>query len=112
MRLLHDWARALECRDSCHCLCLDFAKAFDRVPRHRLLLKLQTLGISDDCFLTMQSQRVVVNGQYSEWLPVAASMGRGPLIAAPSSSILDLDCDGGLSVSRSVVLATVASGLV
>ena len=24
---IHDWAKALECHDSCHCLCLDFAKA-------------------------------------------------------------------------------------
>ena len=32
--VVHDWAKALECHDSCHCLCLDFAKAFDSVPHH------------------------------------------------------------------------------
>ena len=43
LETVHDWATALECWNSCHCLCLDFAKAFDSVPYHRLLLKLQTL---------------------------------------------------------------------
>jgi len=45
---VHYWAKALECHDhSIHCLFLDFAKAFDSVPHHRLLLKLQSLGVSD-----------------------------------------------------------------
>ena len=44
LEAVHDWAKALECRDSCHCLCLDFAKAFDSVPHHRLLLKLTDPG--------------------------------------------------------------------
>ena len=45
---------------------LDFAKAFDSVPHQRLLLKLQSLGVSgklldwNRCFLTTRSQRVVV----------------------------------------------------
>ena len=34
LEAVHDWATALECRNSCHCLCLDFAKVFDSVP-HR-----------------------------------------------------------------------------
>ena len=41
---VHDWAKALQCHDGCHCLCLDFAKA--SVPHRRLLLKLWTLGLS------------------------------------------------------------------
>ena len=28
LEAVHDWVRALECCDDCHCLCLDFAKAF------------------------------------------------------------------------------------
>ena len=32
LEAVHDWAAALECRSNCHCLCLDFAKAFDSVP--------------------------------------------------------------------------------
>ena len=80
LEAVHDWAQALECRDDCHCLCLDFAKTFDSVPHHRLLLKLQSLSVSGQllewicCFLTTRSQRVIVNGHYSEWLPVVSGV--------------------------------------
>ena len=40
LETVHDWARALECCDDCHCLYLHFAKVFDSVPHHQLLLKL------------------------------------------------------------------------
>ena len=45
LETVNDWPKALECRDSCHCLLLDFAKAFDSVPHQRLLLRLQSLGV-------------------------------------------------------------------
>ena len=41
LEAVHDWAKALEYHDSCHCLCLDFAKAFDSV------LQLATVEIKD-----------------------------------------------------------------
>ena len=43
LEAVHDRAKAFECRDSIHCLFLDFAKAFDSVPRQ---LKQQSLGVS------------------------------------------------------------------
>lgn len=32
LEMVNDWAKALQCRDSCHCLLLEYAKAFDSVP--------------------------------------------------------------------------------
>ena len=65
---------------------MDFAKAFDSVPHCRLLLKLESLGIGGkllswlEYFLTKRFQRVVIDGSYSEWLPVRSGV--------PQSSIL------------------------
>ena len=41
----HDWALALEQRNSVHSLFLDLAKAFDSVPHYHLLLRLDLLDI-------------------------------------------------------------------
>ena len=52
---------------------LDFQKAFDKVPHQRLLLKLKAYGIVDgmidwiEQWLTDRRQRVIVNGEVSNW---------------------------------------------
>ena len=86
LEAVNDWAKALQCRDSCHCLLLDFAKAFDSMPHQRLLLRLQSLGVCGQLlgwicsFLTTRSQRVVVNGQFSEWLSVGSGVPQGSIL--------------------------------
>ena len=58
---------------------LDFKKAFDKVP-HKLLKKLRRYGTRGKVyalikkFLTNRRQRVVVNGQYSEWKNVTSGI--------------------------------------
>ena len=55
---------------------LDFQKAFDKVPHQRLLLKLKAHGIGDSItdwikqWLTDRRQRVVVDGEVSNWKSV------------------------------------------
>ena len=69
---------------------LDYRKAFDTVPHHRLIYKLQLLGFHGklliwlQSFLTNRLMRVVVNGQYSTWSKVKWSAtwicARSPIV--------------------------------
>ena len=61
-------------------LYLDFAKAFDKVPHRRLLMKLKAHSIDGVVlewirrWLTERYQRVILNEGTSDWLPVLSSV--------------------------------------
>ena len=69
---------------------LDFQKAFDKVPHQGLLLKLKAHGIGDgvidwiEQWLTDRRQRVVVDGEISNWKSVLCGVPQvsvlGPLL--------------------------------
>ena len=65
---------------------LDFQKAFDKVPHQRLILKLKSRGIGISIinwieqWLTDRRQRVMVDGEVSNWKPVLSGLPQGSVL--------------------------------
>ena len=65
---------------------LDISKAFDKVWHEGLLYKLESIGISGNLlnlfrsFLNDRYQRVVINGQHSDWAPILAGFPQGSIL--------------------------------
>ena len=65
---------------------MDFAKAFDKVPHRRLLYKLDYYGIRvsthkwTSSLLSERSQKVVLDGQASDQVPVLSGVPQGSVL--------------------------------
>ena len=65
---------------------MDFAKAFDKVPHKRLLYKLDFYGIRGsthkwiDSWLSVRSQKVVLDGRASDSVPVLSGVPQGSVL--------------------------------
>ena len=82
---------------------LDFQKAFDKVPHQRLLLNLKAHGIGNDVinwiekWLTHRRQRVIVDGEISNWKCVLSGVPQGSVLGLILFLIYINDLDDDIS---------------
>lgn len=83
---LHDWTINLQARKATDVIYFDFKKAFDSVSHHKLLIKLQAYGISDNLlawiadFLNNRIQMVKINNSYSCPIFVTSGVPQGSVL--------------------------------
>ena len=83
---IHDWSSWMNSGYSVDIAYLDFAKAFDSVSHNLLERKLKMYGIQNSNlkwimnFLKNRSQRVVLNGEYSNWVDVKSGVPQGTIL--------------------------------
>ena len=76
----------LSSRRQTDAIILDFAKAFGKVPHHRLIQKLERYSITGpvntwiEKFLKDRKQCVACEGMYSDWAPVISGVLQGAVI--------------------------------
>ena len=89
MHLFHSWASALDSGKLTDVVFLDFAKAFDSVSHKHLLAKLQHFDIKGNIllwnlsdFLYDRTQRVVIDGAFSDLENVISGVPQGSILGA------------------------------
>ena len=83
---MKDWVNVIDEGYPTDIIYLDYRKAFDSVPHERLLNKLEAYGIKREFhrwirnFLIGRTQRVIVNGEYSEAASVSSGIPQGSVL--------------------------------
>ena len=82
---------------------LDFQKAFDKVPHQRLLIKLKAYDIGESmiswiqAWLTDRRQRVILEGEISNWKSVLSGVPQGSVLGPILFLIFINDLEDNLS---------------
>ena len=86
LKIMDEWTSSLEAGGQIDVIYTDYEKAFDKVPHKRLLSKLSSYGLPDElvkwieAFLCSRTQRVRINGAFSEKKPVLSGIPQGSVL--------------------------------
>ena len=84
--LYHSFCQALSKKDEVRVAFLDISKAFDKVWHRGLIFKLRQTGVSGGLlnwfsnYLHDREQRVIINGQCSDWGHISAGVPQGSVL--------------------------------
>ena len=86
LELYHHFCAAVDNQQEIRVIFLDIKKAFDKVWHKGILHKLLMCGIDGyllewyKSYLSERVQRVVINGQYSDWAHMDAGVPKGSVL--------------------------------
>jgi len=96
--------------DQIDVICLDFQKAFDKVPHKRLMIKINAMGITGDVlnliedWLNDREQRVVLLGSHSVWINVKSGVPQGSVLGPFLFLIYINDIDDSVQNCENVLM--------